>query len=96
MRRSGGRVRRQRRRSAPDEVFAEEAHIQRPLQIRFHQVESSPAIVSRIGEKAAELERFSDRITSCRVTVEKEHGHHRKGNLFRVCLDTGLPGMEIP
>jgi ribosomal subunit interface protein len=69
--------------------------MQKPLEIRFHHMESSPAIEARIREKAAELERFSDRITSCRVTVEKEHRQHHKGNLFRVRLDIGLPGREI-
>jgi len=62
----------------------EEDDMQRPLEIRFHQMESSPAIETRIRERAAALERFSDRITGCRVVVEKEHRHHRKGNLFRV------------
>ena len=69
--------------------------MQKPLELRFHRMEPSPAVEARIREKAAELERFSDRITSCRVTVEKEHRHHRKGNLFRVGIDIGLPGKEL-
>ena len=69
--------------------------MQKPLEIRFHKMEPSPAIEARIREKAAGLERFSERITSCRVTVEKEHRHHHKGNLFRVRLDIGTPGREI-
>ena len=70
--------------------------MQKPLEIHFHQMDSSPAIEARIREKAADLERFSDRITSCRVTVEKEHRQHHTGNLFRVRLDIGVPGREIP
>ena len=69
--------------------------MKKQMQIRFHGMEPSPAVEARIREKAAELERFSDRITSCRVTVEKEHRHHHKGNLFRVRLDIGAPGREI-
>jgi ribosomal subunit interface protein len=69
--------------------------MQKPLEIRFHQMDSSPAIEARIREKAAELERFSDRITSCRVTVEKDHRQHHKGNLFRVRLDIGVPGKDV-
>lgn len=69
--------------------------MQKPLEIRFHRMEPSPAIEARIREKAAELERFFERITSCRVTVEKEHRHHHQGNLFRVRLDIGVPGREI-
>jgi ribosomal subunit interface protein len=69
--------------------------MQRPLEIHFHQMASSPAIEARIREKAAELERFSDRITGCRVIVEKEHRHHHKGNLFRVRIEIDAPGKEL-
>jgi len=69
--------------------------MQRPLEIRFRQMDPSPAVEARIREKAAELERFSDRITGCRVTVEQEHGHHRKGNLFRVRIEIDAPGKEL-
>jgi ribosomal subunit interface protein len=69
--------------------------MQTPLEIRFHQMEPSPSIEERIRAKAAELERFSDQITSCRVVVEKDHRQHRKGNLFRVRIDLAVPGKEI-
>ena len=65
------------------------------LEIRFHQMDPSPAVEARIREKAAELERFSDRITGCRVVVEKEHRHHHKGNLFRVRIEIDAPGKEL-
>lgn len=69
--------------------------MQKPLEISFHQMQPSAAIEARIREKAAALERFSDRITSCRVVVEKDHRHHQKGNLFRVRVDIGMPGREL-
>lgn len=69
--------------------------MQKPLEIRFHQMDPSPAVETRIREKAAVLERFADRITSCRVVVERDHQQHHKGNLFRVRLDIGVPGREI-
>jgi cold shock CspA family protein/ribosome-associated translation inhibitor RaiA len=58
-------------------------------------MESSPAIEARIREKATELERFSERITGCRVLVEKEHRHRHKGNLFRVRIEIDVPGKEL-
>jgi cold shock CspA family protein/ribosome-associated translation inhibitor RaiA len=58
-------------------------------------MDSSPAIEARIREKAAVLERFSDRITGCRVIVEKEHRHRHKGNLFRVRIEIDAPGKEL-
>ena len=69
--------------------------MQRPLEIRLHQMDPSSAIEARIREKAAVLERFSDRITGCRVIVEKEHRHHHKGNLFRVRIEIDAPGKEL-
>lgn len=69
--------------------------MQKPLEIRFQQMDASPSIEARIREKAAELERFAPRITSCRVVVEKEQRRHRKGNLYRVRLDIGMPGKEL-
>ena len=69
--------------------------MQRPLEIHFRQMEPSPAIEARIRAKAAALERFSDRITGCRVIVEKEHRHHHKGNLFRVRIEIDAPGKEL-
>jgi ribosomal subunit interface protein len=69
--------------------------MQRPLEIRFRQMEPSPAIEARIREKAALFERFSDRITGCRVTVEKAGRHHRKGGLFRVRIEIDVPGKAL-
>jgi ribosome-associated translation inhibitor RaiA len=69
--------------------------MQRPLEIRFRQMDPSPAIEARIREKAAALERFSERITGCRVIVEQEHRHHRQGNLFRVRVEIDAPGREL-
>jgi len=38
-----------------------------PLQIAFRHMDSSDAVAARIRERAEELERFFDRIMSCRV-----------------------------
>lgn len=69
--------------------------MQTPLEIRFHGIDHSDAIERRIRDKAAELERFSDAITSCRVTIEPSHQHHHKGNLYALSLDIHVPGKEI-
>lgn len=69
--------------------------MQTPMEIRFHQMDPSPSVEARIRAKMTDLDRFSDRITSCRVVVEKDHRQHRKGNLFRVSIDVSVPGKEI-
>ncbi len=69
--------------------------MQLPLQITFRHMDSSPAVEARIRERLAELERFFDRIISCRVVVESRHPRRRQGNLFRVRVDLKVPGAEV-
>jgi ribosomal subunit interface protein len=69
--------------------------MQLPLQVTFRRVASSPAVEERIRQRAEELERFFDRIISCRVVVECRHPRQRQGNLFRVRIDLKVPGREI-
>jgi cold shock CspA family protein/ribosome-associated translation inhibitor RaiA len=63
--------------------------------ISFRQMAPSPAVEARIRQKIGALERLHPRITSCRVVVEKEQHRHRKGDLFRVSVDVGIPGREV-
>jgi ribosomal subunit interface protein len=69
--------------------------MQLPLQITFRHMDTSDAVAARIHERAQELERFFDRIASCRVVVECRHPRRRQGNLFRVRVDLKVPGAEI-
>jgi cold shock CspA family protein/ribosome-associated translation inhibitor RaiA len=69
--------------------------MQVPVQIAFHHLECSEAPERLIEEKAAWLERFCDRITSCRVVVEAPHRRHRRGNGYQVRIDLAVPGAEI-
>ncbi len=69
--------------------------MQVPLQITFHDIDPSDAIEARIRERAAKLEEFYDRITSCRVVVEAPHRRNHKGRLYSVRIDLALPGAEI-
>jgi len=69
--------------------------MQLPLQITFRNMGSSAAVERAIREKAAKLEKFSDRIGGCRVVVEAPHRHHHQGRLYRVRVDLTLPGKEL-
>ena len=69
--------------------------MQTPLQIVFHNMEPSAAVEANIRERAAKLERFSDKITRCRVTVEAPHKHHHKGNIYHIAVDIDVPDTEI-
>lgn len=69
--------------------------MQTPLQIVFDHVEDPEAARVLIEEKAAWLERFYDRITSCRVAVSGPHDRHRHGSPHLVRIDLSVPGDEI-
>jgi len=69
--------------------------MQLPLQITFHHIDTSDAVAARIRERSEELERFFDRIVSCRVVVECQHPRRQQGNLFRVRVNLKVPGGEI-
>ena len=66
--------------------------MQKPLQITVHGMEHSPALDASIREKAAKLEQYYPRMTSCHVTVDKPHRHHHQGGEFDVRIDMHIPG----
>lgn len=66
-----------------------------PLQISFSNMTPSDAVRARIEELAARLERFHERIMSCRVVVSAPNRRQRSGRLYHVSIDLKLPGREI-
>ncbi len=69
--------------------------MQIPLQISLHGVERSDALYNAIHDKVTKLERYSDRIMSCRVVLEHDARHKHKGGPFTVRIDMKVPGREI-
>jgi len=69
--------------------------MQIPLEITWRDMESSPALQKAIEKHAAKLERFHDRITSCRVVVRRNAKHKHHGNLYEVHVDITVPGAEL-
>jgi ribosomal subunit interface protein len=69
--------------------------MQVPLQVVVRNIPHSPALDARIRDKAARLEEFDPRITSCRVTVEESSRHRHQGRQFAVRVDVRVPGREI-
>ena len=59
-----------------------------PLQITFHNTDSSEAIETVIRERVAKLEQFYDLITRCRVMFDAPHQHraHGRRDQFRIDL----------
>lgn len=73
--------------------------MQIPVQVSFHGVDHSDAVVQRVHEKIAKLEQFCSDIISCRVAVEKLHKSHaaetRKNEPFHVTIDVSVPGDNL-
>jgi ribosome-associated translation inhibitor RaiA/cold shock CspA family protein len=67
-----------------------------PLEISFHNLDSSPALEAEIRKRVAKLERIYDRLIGCRVSVEAPHKQHRTGNVYEVHIEMRVPkGPEI-
>ena len=69
--------------------------MQIPLQITFRNLKRSPAVEAEVREHAERLDKFYDRIMSCRIVIEERHKHHHRGNHFHVSLDVTVPGSEL-
>jgi len=69
--------------------------MQTPLQISFHGLDHSEALEENVRKHAAGLDELFDRITSCRVVLEKPHRSHRNGNIYHVCIRVVVPQREL-
>ncbi len=69
--------------------------MQVPLEITGHHLSVSGRVESLIAKKTAKLERFYDRLTSCRVVIDGPDKHHKSGSPFKVRIHLAVPGGEI-
>jgi ribosomal subunit interface protein len=68
--------------------------MQVPLKISFHNMAGSEGIEARVRERVARLERLTDEIVSCRVTIEAPHKQPHRSTVG-ITIDIGVPGKEI-
>ncbi len=66
-----------------------------PLQVTFRNIPPSEAIEAHINEKASKLDRFHDRIMSCRVVVDSTQRRQHQGKLYGVRIDITVPRKEL-
>ena len=66
-----------------------------PLQISFRNMDRTDTVEAQVRDRASKLESFFEHITSCRVVVEAPERHHRKGKLYHVRIQIGVPGQEL-
>lgn len=68
--------------------------MQVPLELAFHGTENSPFIEEQIRRQVDRMERFSDRIVSCRVAVEADHRQLHKATIG-LKIEISVPGRMI-
>ena len=66
-----------------------------PLELSFRNMDSSDAVEARVRERVDKLETYFGRINACRVVVETPHRHHRKGKIYHVRIEIGVPGRTF-
>jgi len=69
--------------------------MQIPLQISLHGIAHSDVLYDAIRAKAEKLERYYERVMSCRVVLELAGRHKHQGKQFTVRIDLKVPGGEI-
>lgn len=70
--------------------------MQVPLELSFRDVPNTDLIAAVVREKVDKLERICDRLSSCRVVIERPQRHQETGNPYRVRIDmTVPPGHEL-
>jgi cold shock CspA family protein len=65
-----------------------------PVQVTFRNIEEHSGLEEYVQKEAAKLERFFNRITSCRVIVERPQ-KAASSKIFHVRIDLGLPNEEL-
>ncbi len=66
-----------------------------PIEILFRNMTHSDFIWNDVWDHTEKLQRFFDRIMSCRVTISAPHHHRRNGNVYVVQIDLRLPGEDL-
>jgi len=66
-----------------------------PLHVKFVSLPHSNEVEEKVRRKFESLERYSDRIQTCQVWIEKPMGHHRKGRLYEMQVRLTVPGEEL-
>lgn len=69
--------------------------MQRPPTITWRNVEHDPETEADVRRYIAQLDKVNARITGVDVMVERPHGSHGQGNLYRVRVDVHLPGDQV-
>jgi cold shock CspA family protein len=65
-----------------------------PVQVTYRNIEDHTGLDEHVQKEAAKLERFYNRISSCRVVVERPQ-RAASSKLYHVRIDLGVPNDEL-
>lgn len=63
-------------------------------ELTFHNYQPSAEVTSEVARQLERLQKFSGRITSCRVAIHGPQTRHRHGEVFKVNLRIAMPQHE--
>lgn len=69
--------------------------MEHPVQVTFRGLEATDALTRAVEDRANDLDRYYNKIQSCKVMVESSHRSQRQGNLYHVRVRLTVPGEEI-
>jgi ribosomal subunit interface protein len=65
------------------------------LQIVFHNIDQSDAIIDNVNKRIAKLQRFNSNITGGRVVLDSPHNNQTKGKVYSVAVEFHTPDREV-
>jgi cold shock CspA family protein len=65
--------------------------MQTPPEVIFKDLDRTAWVEEYIAERCGHLEKFSQEITRCHVTISREAASHRKGNRYGVMVEVRIP-----
>ncbi|HEX3764576.1 MAG TPA: HPF/RaiA family ribosome-associated protein [Kofleriaceae bacterium] len=66
-----------------------------PIEVRFRDMETSPALEEFVRRWAGKLGRVHERIVSCAVVIERPHQSQHHGQHIHVRISLAVPGPDI-
>jgi cold shock CspA family protein/ribosome-associated translation inhibitor RaiA len=66
-----------------------------PVEIVFHNLQTSTALEADIRERVDKLDHLYPHLIGCRVSIEMLHRRHQSGNTFDVHVEMLVPGEKI-
>ncbi|MEX2131232.1 MAG: ribosome-associated translation inhibitor RaiA [Pseudohongiellaceae bacterium] len=65
------------------------------IQILFHNLDQSDAILDAVNKRIKKLERYCDHIITGRVVLDSPHNNHHKGKVYSVGLEIHTSQKEV-